>query len=320
MMEGGHMPGSRIPLNIFGIGFGLAGLATTWHVAADAHLARRWVSTLLAAVAAIAWAACSLIYARCALANHGRLSRDLRDMTAGPFASLALITPVLLAADGIELYSRMCAAASIDVLTVLIVALGGWFTGTWMGGGTDIDRLHPGYFLPTVAGGLVASAGTAQVGQAGLAEVLLGLGLICWLIFGSMILARLIFRPRLPDALTPTMAVEIAPAAVASLAYFSVDGGRIDRFAAGLASYGLLMIAAQLPLIPRYRSLRFSFATWPFAFSWAAVASTVLLWINAAWCQGVQLRGSSTDNHRDRRHHRQNRRGNHQALARPRRV
>ena len=147
-------------------------------------------------------------------------------MTAGPFASLALITPVLLAADGVEPYSRPLAAVLVDIFAAGIVVLGGWFTGYWMRGGTDLDHLHPGYFLPTVAGGLVASAGAAEVGQHRFAQMLFGLGLVCWVILGSMVLARLIFRPPLPDALVPTMALEIAPAAVASLAYLFATTAR----------------------------------------------------------------------------------------------
>jgi len=152
----------------------------------------------------------------------------------------------------------------------------------WMRGGTELDRLHPGHFLPTVAGGLVASASAADVGQQLLAQVMLGMGLICWVIVGSMILGRLIFRPPLPDALVPTMAIEVAPAAVASLAYFAINGGRLDPFTAALAGYGLLMALAQLPLLPRYLRLHFSLGTWAFAFSWAAVASTALYWIASA--------------------------------------
>jgi hypothetical protein len=79
-----------------------------------------------------------------------------------------------------------------------------------MRGGTDLDRLHPGYFLPTEAVGLVASAGAAEVGQHRFAQVMLGLRLICSIV-GSMILVRLIFRPPLPEALLPTMAIEVAP-------------------------------------------------------------------------------------------------------------
>jgi tellurite resistance protein len=149
-----------------------------------------------------------------------------------------------------------------------------------MRGGTDLDRLHPGYFVPTEAVGLVASAGAAEVGQHRFAQVMLGLRLICSIV-GSMILVRLIFRPPLPEALLPTMAIEVAPAAVPSVAYLYITGGRVDMFAAILAGYGLLMVTAQLPLLPRDRRRRCSLGTWSFTFSWSAVASTVLLGI--AW-------------------------------------
>jgi tellurite resistance protein len=283
------MSTTRIPLNFFGMAFGLAGLATAWRIAVDLSLAPHWVSDTLAGIAAAVWAASCLLYARYALTTQGAFTRDLNDMTAGPFASLALITPVLLVADGVAPYAHNAATVLIDVFTVGILLLGGWFTGTWMRGGLDLDRLHPGYFLPTVAGGLVASAGAAEVGQNRLAQLMLGLGLICWVIVGSMILGRLIFRPPLPDALVPTMAIEVAPAAVASVAYLFSTHGHVDRFAAVLAGYGLLMVTAQLPLLPRYLRLKFSLSTWAFTFSWAAVASAALFWIASGHPSGERL-------------------------------
>jgi tellurite resistance protein len=277
---------TRIPLNIFGMGFGLAGLATAWRIGVDQHLAPHEVSDVLIGLATLAWLVSVMLYLRYVLTTREALASDLHDMTVGPFASLAVITPILLAADGIAPYSRSTAAVVIDIFIVSVVLLGGWFTGTWMRGGTDLDRLHPGYFLPTVAGGLVASAGAAVVGQQRLAEFMLGLGILCWVIVGSMILARLIFRPPLPDALAPTMAIEVAPAAVASLAYFFAHGAHITPFVTALAGYGLLMVVAQAPLLGRYVRLRFSLATWAFAFSWAAVASTLLFWIGAEHVAG----------------------------------
>jgi tellurite resistance protein len=276
----------RIPLNIFGMGFGIAGLATAWRIGVDQHLAPHEVSDILIGLAAVVWLVSVLLYLRYVLTTRDALTSDLHDMTVGPFASLALITPILLAADGIAPYWRSVAAVIIDVFIVGVILLGGWLTGTWMRGGTDLDRLHPGYFLPTVAGGLVASAGAAEVGQQRLAQFMLGLGIFCWIIVGSMILGRLIFRPPLPDALAPTMAIEVAPAAVASLAYFFAYGLRITPFVTALAGYGLLMVVAQIPLLSRYVRLKFSLATWAFTFSWAAVASTVLFWIAAEHVTG----------------------------------
>lgn len=201
---------------------------------------------------------------------------------------------MLLAAAGIAPRGATAGRVLVDIFLVLTVLLGGWFTGYWIYDSPNLDRLHPGYFLPTVAGGLVASDSAAVVGQRLLAEMMLGLGLVCWFILGSIILARLFFRPALPAALAPTMAIEIALAAVASIAYFALRPGRTDIFAAALAGYGLLMVLAQLPLLPTYLRLRFAVSTWAFTFAFAAVASTALLWIRRhapRWAPRLQLPG-----------------------------
>ena len=58
-----------------------------------------------------------------------------------------------------------------------------------------------------------------------------------------------------------------------------------------LAGYGLLMVLAQLRFLPTYASLPFMPSTWAFAFSWAAVATTGLHWINAGDATGQRIYG-----------------------------
>ena len=101
---------------------------------------------------------------------------------------------------------------------------------------------------------------------------------ICWVILASLVLGRLLFRPSLPDLLLPTIAIEVAPAAVASIAWFAMNGGKVGPVVTGLAGYGLLMVVAQLRLLPMYLRLRFMPTFWGFTFSWAVVASATLLW------------------------------------------
>ena len=43
----------------------------------------------------------------------------------------------------------------VAVFLVLTLLAGGWLTGQWMLGNIAQDNVHPGYFLPTVAGELV---------------------------------------------------------------------------------------------------------------------------------------------------------------------
>jgi tellurite resistance protein len=275
-----NVAATRIPPNFFGFAFGLAGLSETWAVAAHDGRAPRAVATVLAATSGVVWLIVLAGYVRYAFADRSVFRRDLLDPIAAPFLSLAVIGPMLWTVVGIAPYFPSGAKVIFDVFLVLTVLLGGWFTGQWIYGPLEFDKLHPGYFLPTVAGGLVAADGAALLGQKTLAEVAFGLGVICWLILGSMILGRLLFRPQLPTPLLPTLAIEVAPAAVASLAWLDTHGDRIDVVAAFLAGYGLLMIIAQLRLLPVYARLPFMPSTWAFTFSWAAVASAGLHWVN----------------------------------------
>ncbi|MFD0690915.1 hypothetical protein [Actinomadura fibrosa] len=68
---------------------------------------------------------------------------------------------MLLAAQGLLPYAPRAGTVVFDVFLVLTVLLGGWFTGQWIYGPLAFERLHPGYFLPTVAGCLVAAAASS---------------------------------------------------------------------------------------------------------------------------------------------------------------
>lgn len=274
-------PTTRIPLNLFAIPLGIAGLGSSWLAVAHDGRVPGAVAEVLFAISATVWLFVLAAYARYVVAAPRRLVADLVDPVGGPFASLTVITPMLLAAQGIYPHAHEAGRVLVDVFVALTVLLGGWFIGQWIYGPLELDAFHPGYFLPTVAGGLVASIGAADVGEPGLAAVTFGIGAVSWLVLGSIILNRLLFRPMLPAALMPTLAIQVAPGAVGSLAWFAMHGGRIDAVSAMLGGYGLLMALAQLRLLPAYLRLRFMPSTWAFTFSWAAFATAGLSWLQA---------------------------------------
>lgn len=283
---------AKIPLNFFGIPFGLAGLGEAWTVLADFHHAPAAIGEAVLLVAAAAWltvGAAYLAYVATATSSQEAFTADLLDPSAAPLASLALITPMLLAALGLYPHAATAGRVITDLFLVLTVLLGAWFTGQWIYDPLELDRIHPGYFLPTVAGGLIAADSAAIVGEQRLAEAMFGLGVICWIVLGSLILGRLLFRPMLPAALQPTLAIEVAPAAVASLAWFDINGHRLDIVSAVLAGYGLLMVLAQLRLLPLYRRLTFTSGTWSFTFSWAAVDAIGIVWLQITQPVGYRI-------------------------------
>jgi len=271
-------PPPRITPNLFGISFGVAGLAEAWSAAADLFTVPGWVATVLWLSVAALWLGTAAIYGTSVWRSH-RLRAELVNPVTSPFIALALIVPMLLGAfvgqhhvGGVVLW---CAGLTTTV------AFGGWISGQWILSDLNLSQWHPGYFLPTVAGGLLAAASSAQLGYRPLAEFMFGYGVICWLVLGSILLQRLFTQPLLPKALVPTMAIEVAPPVVAGIAWFSINRGKVDQFSYVLAGYAVLMVLVQFRLVHAYLTVPFGPGWWAFAFSYAAVFVDAIHWLAA---------------------------------------
>jgi tellurite resistance protein len=267
--------GPRVPPNLFGIALGMAGLALAWHAAGPLLGIPQTVPDALDVLAAVLW----LVLVGAYLLQGPRvILADLRDPVLSPFVSASAITAMILAA---ALAQDAFTAGRVLVIVFLAatIAIGGWLTGQWMTGGIEPDSLHPGYLLPTAAGGLIGANAAAQVHLHALAEASFGIGVICWVLLSSMIMKRLFAGPALPSALGPTMAIELGVATVAGSAYFAVAGRTVSFLACALAGYAVLMAVVQVRLIPVYRRLSFTPGFWSFAFAYAAAASDALGWL-----------------------------------------
>ena len=278
----------RLPPNLFGIAFGLAGLGEAWQAAGPVLGISGAVADALYILAGCVWLVLVVGYVA---QGPRRILADLRDPVLGPFVSAAAIAPMILAA-GLGTVALTAGRVLVIVFLAITVALGGWLTGQWIAGDLDQDSAHPGYFLPTVAGGLVGADAAAEVHLQALAEASFGIGIVCWLVIGSVIANRLFFRRSLPPPLVPTLAIELAPPVVAGVAYFALTGGTVNIFATALAGYAVLMAVTQLRFVPLYAKLRFSPGAWAFTFSYAAAATDALLWINATRPAGATAYGA----------------------------
>jgi tellurite resistance protein len=121
-----------------------------------------------------------------------------------------------------------------------------------------------------------------------------GIGILCWILLGSVLLNRLFFRPTVPSLLFPTMAIELAPPAVAGLALAALTGGPEGPFAMALGGYAILLTLAQLRFAPVYLKLRFTPAFWAFTFSYAAAAADALEWIGKSRPPGAEVYAACT--------------------------
>ena len=266
----------RVPPSLFGVPLGLAGLATAWH-AAGAKL-----GTPAAVPGAIdILAAVVLLVVGCLYAAQGprRVVADLRDPVQAPFLAVPAITAMMLAA-ALATVSFAAGRALVVIFVAVTVAVAGWLGGQWIAGDLDQASVHPGYYLPSVAGGLVGAITLSQVRLHALAEAAFGLGILSWVLLGSVVLGRLITTKRLPPVLQPVTAIELAPPALAGVAWFAVSGGRgITVIASAIGGYLVLMVLVQVRLISVYRKLRFSPGFWAFTFSYAIAITCALEWI-----------------------------------------
>lgn len=87
---------------------------------------------------------------------------------------------------------------------------------------------------------------------------------------------------RLPAALIPTMAIELAPSAMAGVAYFALAHRGLSVVDYAIGGFAVLMALAQVRLIPVYFTLRFSAGFWAFTFPCAITVTYALEWITRA--------------------------------------
>lgn len=274
-------PLQRVRPNAFAAPLGLMGLAGVWRAMAQLYSWPGAVADGLSiAAAAVSVVLGSLVAVGLARAPRATIKEDLTDPVQSAFTPLPFIVVMLLGATGLALHSKTTANVFLGVGLVPSLLLGGWLVGDWLAGPIDQRRAHPGYFIPPLGPGMIGALTAGTLGHRNLAFLCLGLGLIGWLMIGSVIMGRLMFGPKLLTPLAATMSIEIAPPAVAATGYLTLNGDRVDPFVLGLSGFCLLMVLAQPRLLPIYRQVPFFPNWWAFTFSWAAVTGLAIRWLS----------------------------------------
>jgi tellurite resistance protein len=267
----------HVGARLFAIPFSLIGLAGVWQLTDTAHPGLSPIPKALSAVAAIAWLGVLTAYLLPPQRGAQRIAAELRDPAASPFLVLPFLVGMLLA--GVGLKPEAPTAARVLFLAFLVgeLLIAGLVVGRWVSVRGVSDRVHPGFYLPIVGGGLLGAQIASSFGLRAIGWVCFGAGLLSWLSLRAVILNRLLAG--LPSALVATIPIDLAPPAIAANAYFVLAGGRIDPIAYALAGSTAAAALLQIRLLPLFRRQAFSLSFWSLGFSWASVAALAVRWI-----------------------------------------
>jgi tellurite resistance protein len=270
-----------LPLSLFGIPLGVAGLGAGWSAARADLGAPAWPEEVLYGAASALWIVLTTIYLLRGLRRKGAFRADLRHQVAGPFASFIPLVGILLSAHYSEYAPALGAwacLASIAALTVVATQL----FAHWVTGGVSMQSIHPGYFLPVVAGSFVASIGFSSVHAHDAALAAFGIGAFFWLVVGTVVTVRLMTAGELPPAARTGLSAYLAAPATASVAWMVSHPGPMGALQLGLTGVLVIMLLMQVFLLGEYRRLSFSPLFWVFTFPVATTANYAVRWFAAS--------------------------------------
>lgn len=271
----------RLPLTLFGMPLGLAGLGGAWSAAAIAVNAPTWPAEICYGMSAALWLTYVALYLHGGIRTRGAFGDDLRHPFSGPFASVIPLVAVLLSAHYSTTYSFTVFAWICGAATAALAVVVAQLIAHWISGAIDLHAIHPGYYIPAVAGPFIASIGLSAIGQHSLATAAIGAGLFFWVAMTAIVTVRMLIGERLPDALRPAMTAFVAGTATANLAWIIAHPGPPDQAQELMTGVLVLMLLVQGALIGEYRTLTFSAGWWIFTFPLASTTNYAIRWFNA---------------------------------------
>lgn len=232
------------------------------------------MATVVAAVAAVVLGVLLLLYAAKLLRHRAAVVAEFRHPVAGAVMATIplslLLAAVYYAESGHAGWLTLTLAALVLQGVIALRVVRQLATGALPGA-----LVTPALYLPPVAGGLVGAMALGTQGYPGWAALLFGMGLAGWALLEVRVLNRL-FEGAMPEALRPTIGVELAPPAVATLAAGVVWPGlpgEVLIVGLGVAAGPVVAVAARYGW---WGHVPFSLGFWSFSFPLAALAGATI--------------------------------------------
>lgn len=264
-----------MPVAFFGIAVGALALANAWRVGVRVWHLPLAVSEVLSAAALAVWISLVLAYARKWLVQREAALEEIRHPVQSAFSALLMVSS-LLAAQLLLPWSRPAALALFGVAVVGQLVLALTLYGRLWQGGLKPEQVTPAIYLPMVAQNFVAGTAAASFGWPQLGALFFGVGAFAWLAMESIILNHAAVQGPLPEALRPTLGIQLAPPVVGGVSYLAVSQGQPDLLTQAMFGYGLFQALLLLRLLPWIRQQPFAPSYWGFSFGVAALPTMAM--------------------------------------------
>lgn len=140
----------------------------------------------------------------------------------------------------------------------------------------ELKHVNPAWFIPIVGNVIVPVVGV-NFAPANVSWFFFSIGIVFWIALLTIVMNRLFFHEPLPDRLTPTLFILIAPPAVGFIAWLKLNGGQIDAFAHVLYNVALFLTLLLAANALRFFRLPFFLSTWAYSFPLAAITIATLI-------------------------------------------
>lgn len=263
----------NFPVAWFAVVMGLNGLTLAWNRAEVLLPVPIAASCYLRDVTAVVFVALTVLYAAKAVRYPAAVAAEFAHpvkLAFFPAISIALLLTSAAyqhAAPGVSRVLFVVGAAAHLLFTLHVLS-------AWTRKTHQIQHISPAWFIPVVGNILVPIAGLHHA-PADVSWFFFAVGLLFWLVLLTIIFYRLIFHEPLPERLTPTLFILIAPPAVGFVSYQALTGA-LDAFGRVLYYAALFITLLQFTQWRRFARLRFYLSWWAYSFPLAAVTIATL--------------------------------------------
>lgn len=266
----------HLPVSFFAVIMGSAGLAIAWRKAHSVLGVPEGIGYALSLWSLLLFGLIALAYLAKMAKHWTAVKHEFAHPIRVNFFPAFSISLLLLAVAFTEPQPGMASAfwmlgAAIHLAFTLTV-MSSWIHHTRY----DIKHANPAWFIPVVGNIIVPIAGIGFA-PVEISWFFFSIGLVFWIVLLTIVMYRLFFHEPLPERLTPTLFILLAPPAVGFVAWVKLNGGEIDAFARILYYIALFLTLLLASNALRFFRLRFFLSTWAYSFPLAAMTIATLV-------------------------------------------